>query len=116
MATTNEPTDFPEQRSRTKGTHCVMEAHKDKVEAIYELREAVEQKVHAEQALTRKDTPDARVALLDASLRVEAKTQDAIEVCIHCGRPHTDDEPHERRARIVEHDDNVIDVDFRPKD
>lgn len=92
-----------------------MEARKNKIEAIYDLREAVEQKVHAEHALEVKDTPDARYALLDASLLVEAKTQDAIETCVYCGRAHADDEPHERRARIGEGDSNVIDVDFRPQ-
>ena len=65
-----------------------MDDHKNKVEAIYELRNAVEEKVGAKHALEREDTPEGREALLDATLKVEAKTQDAIEVCIHCGRAH----------------------------
>jgi len=92
-----------------------VEEHTDKIEAIYELRHAVESKVHAEIALLHENTPDKRDALLDAALLVEAKTQDAIEVCVHCGRAHADDEPHERRARIIDTTDNVIDVDFRPQ-
>ncbi|HWZ88347.1 MAG TPA: hypothetical protein VNW92_05835, partial [Polyangiaceae bacterium] len=80
-----------------------------------ELREAVEEKVRAEHALERHESPRMRDALLDASLRVEAKTQTAIEACIYCGRPHAADEPHERRARMGDRDDKVIDVDFRPQ-
>ncbi len=87
---------------------------KDKVEAIFELREALEQKVHAELALHREGSPQARDALLDATLRVEAKTQDAIETCHHCGRTHAAEESHERRRRVGERSDNVVDVDFRP--
>jgi uncharacterized protein with PIN domain len=87
--------------------------HKDKVEAIYDLRNAVEEKVGAKHALEREDTPETRDALLSATLKVEAKTQDAIEVCIHCGRAHAADEPHERRARVGDRIDNVVDVDFR---
>jgi hypothetical protein len=85
-----------------------------KVEAIYELREAVERKVHAEMTLHREGSLQARDALLDATLVVEAKTQDAIETCHECGRVHASDEPHERRGRVGERSDNVVDVDFRP--
>lgn len=60
----------------------------DKVAAIYDLRQAVEAKVHAEVALEVQPSPDKRAALLDATLEVEAKTQDAIEVCHECGLPH----------------------------
>jgi hypothetical protein len=91
-----------------------VDQYKDKVEAIYDLRQAVEQKVHAEIALLQENTPDKRDALLDAALSVESKTQDAIETCIHCGRPHIAEEPHERRGRVGDQNGNVIDVDFRP--
>jgi hypothetical protein len=60
----------------------------DKVAAIYDLRKAVEAKVHAEVALAKQPSPDKRAALLDATLEVEAKTQDAIEVCHESGLPH----------------------------
>jgi hypothetical protein len=89
---------------------------KDKVEAIFELREAVEQKVHAEIALHREGSAQARDTLLDATVQVEAKTQDAIETCHHCGRAHVAEEPHERRGRVCERSDNVVDVDFRPNE
>ncbi len=70
----------------------------DKVQAIYELRKAAEHKAFAEVAVDREGTPEARDALLDATLQLEAKTQDAIEVCHFCGRPHAG---------------NVVEVDFR---
>jgi hypothetical protein len=60
----------------------------EKINAIYDLREAVEAKVRAEQALEKAPTPDARAALLQARLDLEAKTQDAIDVCHTCGHPH----------------------------
>jgi ABC-type nickel/cobalt efflux system permease component RcnA len=75
----------------------------EKIAAIYELREAVETKVHAEVALDARPAPETRAALLDATLEVEAKTQRAIDVCHTCGHAHAPDEAH----------DNVINVDFR---
>jgi hypothetical protein len=79
----------------------------DKIEAIYDLRAAVEAKVRAEQAVEREPTLTARAALLDATLDVEAKTQDAIEVCHECGHTHEAQAPHaEKRSG------NVIEVDF----
>jgi hypothetical protein len=75
----------------------------DKIEAIYDLREAVEAKVRAEQRLAQLASPEARAELLDATLEVEARTQTAIEICHKCGREHASSEPH----------DNVIEVDFR---
>jgi hypothetical protein len=93
----------------------------DKVEAIFELREAVEEKVHAEYSAAREGSPEARDALLDATLKVDEKTQDAIEVCHACDRPHATTEPHtttEPRtasSRIGTHVDNVIAVDFTPE-
>jgi hypothetical protein len=87
----------------------------EKIAAIYGLREAVETKVRAEQALERAPSPHAQAALLDATLDVEAKTQDAIEVCHRCGHVHPPDAEH-----FGELDDNVIEVDFgrrgRPDD
>lgn len=88
------------------------ESHRNKIDAIYELREAVEIKVHAEHDLAATGSDAARDALLDAQLNVEAKTQDAIEVCHECGHSHETAEPHEPAA-IRERHDNVIAVDFR---
>jgi hypothetical protein len=93
----------------------------DKVEAIFELREAVEEKVHAEYSAAREGSPEARDALLDATLKVDEKTQDAIEICHTCDRPHAASEPHfssEPRtasSRIGAHTDNVVAVDFTPE-
>jgi hypothetical protein len=78
-----------------------------KIAAIYELREAVETKVRAEEALEREPSEDARAVLLDATLAVEAKTQDAIEVCHQCGHAHEPEAEHNGDP-----DDNVIEVDF----
>ena len=57
------------------------ESTHNKVDAIYELRDAVEAKARAEHHLDDDASPAARDALLAAQLEVEAKTQDAI-------RPH----------------------------
>lgn len=76
----------------------------EKIEAIYDLREAVEVKVRAELALERRASADTRAALLDATLEVEAKTQTAIDVCHECGLPHAPDDPHAQGK--------VIKVDF----
>ncbi len=90
-------------------------ASQKKIEAIYELRDAVADRVNAEHAAKEQGTPESRDVLLDATLKVEAKTQDAIEACHECGRVHASEEPHERHARVgQQHDGNVIDVDFRP--
>ena len=91
------------------------EQSKDKVQAIFDLRAAVEEKVLAQVKAERDGTPKTRDLLLDATLKVEAKTQDAIEVCHACDRPHAVDEPHERRSRVGDHRENVVEVDFRPQ-
>jgi hypothetical protein len=80
----------------------------EKIAAIYDLREAVEIKVRAEQALDEEATAQTRAALLDATLDVEAKTQAAIEVCHECGHAHADGKAH----TIVRGGDNLITVDF----
>ncbi len=83
-----------------------------KVDAIYDLREAVERKVRAELEAERSNDTGAQAEFLDASLEVESKTQDAIEVCHACDRAHSSDEPHEIRSRIGEHTGNVVEVSF----
>jgi hypothetical protein len=91
---------------------------RSKVNAIYDLREAVEAKAQAEHELERHATPAARDALLAAQLDVEAKTQDAIDVCHECGHTAQDGHTHPPRPenpRIGERSDNVVHVDFRPE-
>jgi hypothetical protein len=76
----------------------------DKISAIYDLRAAVEAKVHAEHALELVPSPDTRAALLDATLEVEAKTQNAIDVCHECGHAHD--------AGAGHGGSNVVEVNF----
>lgn len=83
----------------------------DKVSAIYELREAAEEKARAEAALEQAPSPEARDALLDAHLYLEEKTQEALEACHECGHVHADGESH---GIVTGTDDNVVHVDFRP--
>lgn len=82
-----------------------------KIDAIYELRESVERKVRAEQAVETFPTPGAREALLDAQLTVEAKTQEAIELCHQCGHEHDPARPCGGEARPAK--SSVVEVDFR---
>ena len=84
------------------------ESH-DKIDAIYDLRDAVEAKARLEAAVDERPSADAREALLDATLEVEAKTQVAIEACHECGHAHAAD-----RAHVGPDPANVIRVDFRP--
>jgi hypothetical protein len=70
------------------------EPFRSKIDAIYELRDAVEAKVHAEQVLEAEGSAAARDALLAAQLEVEAKTQDAIEICHECGHPSSNGHAH----------------------
>lgn len=81
------------------------EASRKKIDAIYSLREAAEAKAVAEVKADVLSTGAARNELLDATLHLEAATQDAIEACHECGLPHGPGEPH--------HADNVLKVDFR---
>jgi hypothetical protein len=89
------------------------ESPRSKVEAIYQLRDAVEAKAQAEHALETGASPAARDALLAAQLEVEAKTQDAIDICHECG--HASGNGH----RHAPHHDggsslgNVVYVDFQ---
>jgi hypothetical protein len=78
----------------------------NKLDAIYALVEAAEEKAVAEVTVTSKSTPENRDALLDAQLRLDAKTQDAIEACHECGGMHG---PHDQH--VAGHE-NVINVKF----
>jgi hypothetical protein len=92
--------------------------HRRKIDAIYELREAVEAKVNAEHALDEDGSAVARDALLAAQLELESKTQDAIDVCHECGHAHPAQAEHIAETstgdpRITGYQDNVVHVDFR---
>jgi hypothetical protein len=90
------------------------ELPRGKIDAIYDLREAVEAKASAEQALARDGSAAARDALLEAQLDVEAKTQNAIEVCHECGHANADGHAHPAGERVQGRFGNVVRVDFRP--
>jgi hypothetical protein len=92
------------------------ELPRSKVDAIYDLRAAVEAKASAEQAWERDGSPAAQDALLEAQLDVEAKTQDAIEICHECGHANADGHAHPAAERIHARFGNVVRVDFSPPD
>jgi len=66
---------------------------KDKVEAIYDVREAAELHARAEVAVEKSPSPAKKDELLDAKLALEEATQDAIEACEHCALPHAPQTP-----------------------
>ena len=82
---------------------------KRKIDAIYDLRRAAEEKARAEHAAAAFPSPEQRTRLLDAQLELEAKTLEAIDVCHECGREHAPGTPH----LVADPNDNVI--RFRPK-
>ncbi len=88
-----------------------MSQSQEKIAAIYDLRDAVEAKTRLESVVENQPTADAREALLDATLEVEARTQHAIEVCHECGHTHASDHPH---GAGNGDGTNVIRVNFRP--
>ncbi len=69
-------------------------ASKRKIDAIYELREAAEQKGRRENILADHPSQDHRDQLLDSLLEVEEKTDKAISACHECGHEHEPDAPH----------------------
>jgi hypothetical protein len=79
---------------------------REKVDAVYDLREAVEQKVRAEVEVEAHPSQRARDVLLDATLNVESRTQHAIEVCHACGLAHAEE------TAACPDETNVINVDF----
>jgi hypothetical protein len=85
---------------------------REKVDAVYHLREAVEEKIRLEFEVDAHPTRRAKDRLLDATLNVESCTQRALEVCHACGRPHQDDV--ETCAEFSHSgSSNVVDVDFQ---
>ena len=75
---------------------------KEKIDAIYKLRDAAERKARAEREVDEAPTPQARDALLDAQMELERTTYHAIKVCHECGREHGEDEPHVAADNVVE--------------
>ncbi len=73
-----------------------MGTSRKKIDAIYELRAAAENKAVAERALEDEPVAERRDELLHAQIKLEEKTIEAIEVCHDCGRPHSSDEAHEK--------------------
>jgi hypothetical protein len=72
---------------------------KDKVDAIYDLREAAQEHGRVSAELEdRPGSPEARDAVLEAREKLEAATVEAIESCHHCGEPHLTSAHHESRA------------------
>ena len=69
---------------------------KRKIDAIYELRHAAEEKALAEKTAADAPSPEHRDRLLDAKLALEEKTLTAIALCHECGHHHDPDEPHRR--------------------
>lgn len=63
----------------------------DKVTAIYNLREAAAKHAKLEMAVGENPSGRERDELLAARVDLEQKTQQAVETCVHCGRPHSDD-------------------------
>ena len=74
-----------------------------KIDAIYELREAAEEKAHAERDFAETPSAQKRDALLDAQLELEQKTVDAIEVCHECGQEHGPGGAHDapRKGNVI---------------
>ncbi|MBV9718472.1 MAG: hypothetical protein JOZ77_04085 [Candidatus Eremiobacteraeota bacterium] len=67
---------------------------KQKIDAIYELREAAEEKALAAKSVDENPTPAKRDQLLKTQLALEEKTMAAISVCHECAQQHKDDAPH----------------------
>ena len=82
------------------GKHPLMSA--EKIEAIYQLREAAEEHGRIDAATAERHDAAARTLRLAAREKLEEKTVKAIEVCHECGRPHADDEPHAERGNVIE--------------
>jgi hypothetical protein len=69
---------------------------KNKVDAIYDLRQAAEEKALAEKKLDENPSPENRDELLEKQVALESKTMTAIEVCHECGHGHPPEGAHVR--------------------
>lgn len=71
-----------------------MDQSKSKIDAIYELREAAEEKARAEREVDAVPSPEKKDRLLETQLTLEEKTVAAIEACHECGHEHAPGEDH----------------------
>jgi hypothetical protein len=71
-----------------------MGTSKRKIDAIYELRKAAEDKALAEKALEDRPIAQRRDRLIEARIKLEEKTAAAIDICHECERPHAASEAH----------------------
>lgn len=89
-----------------------MSTSKKKIDAIFELRTAAEEKALAEKAATDHPSPENRDKLLDRQLDLEEKTVSAIDVCHECGHEHQPDAPHLRapheHSHLHAHFDGIV--------
>lgn len=67
---------------------------KNKIDAIYDLRQAAEEKALAEKAVDDDPSWENRDVLLEKQSKLEAKTVSAIVVCHECGHEHLPEAPH----------------------
>ncbi len=74
---------------------------RNKVQAVYELREAAEEHGRAEAQIDLDRSPENIDRLLEAKEHLELKTVEAIESCEHCGENHCDDESHQRKTNVI---------------
>ncbi|MBC5816429.1 MAG: hypothetical protein GIW97_07795 [Candidatus Eremiobacteraeota bacterium] len=74
---------------------------KNKVQAVYELREAAEEHARADAEIDADRSPANVDRLLAAKERLEVKTVEAIEACEHCGDNHCDDESHQKKTNVI---------------
>jgi hypothetical protein len=65
-----------------------------KIDAIYDLRQAAEEKALAEKAVDDDPSWENRDILLEKQSKLEAKTVSAIALCHECGHEHLPDAPH----------------------
>ena len=66
----------------------------DKIDAIYQLRDAAEESGRLEAELRSRMDHEARDQRLAARTKLEETTMKAIHACEYCGRAHAEEEPH----------------------
>lgn len=71
-----------------------MASSQEKIDAIFELRDAAEEKARAEKAVDDDPSPEKRDELLEKQIDLNAKTVAAISVCHECGHEHALGAPH----------------------
>jgi hypothetical protein len=84
---------------RKFGYQGMMSADADTIRVIYEMRDAAERKARAELKASMSHTPESAGALLDASLELEERTQDAID---HCASSGCSDPTHAHGATVTD--------------